>query len=302
MTALIGWMASPLHLFAQAGVDVDSLEAAINTDDLDGWDYLTAGIILVAAFIVSRVAKVAVRKAIERGGGDAFIGQLLGRLVGYLVVAIGLVYALDTLGIAAGPAIGALGIVGIALAFALQDLLENFVAGVLIQLRRPFTTGQEVVLADTEGTVAEIDARVVVLDTPDGEQVRIPSLQVVKNPIVNHTARGLRRSEIVVGVAYESDLRRCQQVLLDTVAGADGVDNSRDVEALVSEFGDSSINFTVRFWHEPSIRSAWHTRSAVGLAIHRAFEREGIEIPFPQRVVTMQADGAGDEATSGQVA
>ncbi len=282
-------------LRSQTDVDLTAIESAIDTSKLGTWDYVTACIIVVAGFALSRVAKLLVSKAIARGGADAFVGQLLGRFAGYLVMIVAVVYALDALGIAAGPAIGALGIVGIALAFALQDMLENFIAGVLIQLRRPFTAGQEVVIAEQEGTVVEIDARAVVLDTPDGERVRLPSSEVIKNPIVNHTVLGSRRTDLVVGVAYGTDLQRAATLAAEAVTDVDLVLTHRPVEALVTDFGDSSINLTVRFWHEPSIRGRWHARNEAALAIDRAYRKEGIVIPFPQRVVTMvPTESSGD--------
>jgi len=203
----------------------------------------------------------------------------------YLIVIFGSVYALGTLGISLGPILGALGIVGIALAFALQDILSNFVAGIIIQLQRPFASGDEIVVGDHEGRIIAVDTRTITMETPDGETVRIPSAEVIKNPIVNHTQRGRRRTTLQVGVAYGTDLEAATWVLVESVVGVEGVLENPPPEALVEAFGDSSIDFAVRYWHPPSIAALWRTRSAVAKAVQQGLAGAGIEIPFPQRVV-----------------
>jgi small conductance mechanosensitive channel len=147
------------------------------------------------------LARLVVKWLVSRSRTDDFLGDLIGRILSYVIVTFGLAYALDVFGIAIAPILGALGIAGIALAFALQDILENFVAGVILQARRPFTAGDEVVVSDQEGSVVSIDACTITLHTPDGETVKVPSALVIKNSIVNHTQIGRRRTTVDVGVA-----------------------------------------------------------------------------------------------------
>jgi small conductance mechanosensitive channel len=139
------------------------------------------------------LARLVVKWLVSRSRTDDFLGDLIGRILSYVIVTFGLAYALDVFGIAIAPILGALGIAGIALAFALQDILENFVAGVILQARRPFS--------DQEGSVVSIDACTITLHTPDGETVKVPSALVIKNSIVNHTQIGRRRTTVDVGVA-----------------------------------------------------------------------------------------------------
>lgn len=265
--------------------DLTTLTEAIDTSDLGPWDYGRAAIILVAAIVLGRAARFSIKRLLSRTRTDGFLGDLIGRIVSYIVVAFGLVYAFESLGIAVAPILGALGIVGIALAFALQDILENFVAGIILQLKRPFTAGDEIQSEAYEGTVTEIDARAVTIRTPDGETVRLPSAAVIKNAIVNHTENGRRRTTLMVGVAYGTDLDRAAQVTFDAVTAVEGVLATPEVEVYVEGFGDSSIDLAVRYWHLPSIAAAWRVRDHVARAVARSFAANGIEIPFPQRVV-----------------
>lgn len=274
-----------MHPDLIAQTDINDLSNALTGSGLGPWDYATAGLILVVAIVVGRILRTVIRRVVDRSRADNFLGDLAGRVANYLVLTFGLVYALETLGIAIGPILGALGIVGIALAFAFQDILENFVAGIILQVQRPFTSGDEILTVDHEGTITAVDARTITLRTPDGETVRIPSAEVLKNPIVNHSQYGQRRTTVDVGVAYDTDLDHAVITAMAAVEDADGVLGQPQPEVLVRGFGASSIDLAVRYWHEPSIADQWNTRNAVTKAIATAFEHQGINIPFPQRVL-----------------
>ncbi len=263
--------------------DIDRVTDVLGASTLRG--YVIAAIIIVAAVVIGRVARMAINRIVNPSRVDNFVGLFVGRLVNYLVLVFGLIYALETLGIAIGPILGALGIAGIALAFAFQNILENFVAGIILQLQRPFNSGDEVLTAGYEGVVTAVDARTITMETQDGEIVRIPSAEVIKQPIVNHTENGRRRSTVTVGIAYGTNLQRARTVALDAVGNVDTVLTRPEPEVLFERFGDSSIDLAVRFWHEPSIGDEWLARSDVGCALVEAFEAGAIEIPFPQRVL-----------------
>ncbi len=271
-------------MLQQSDIDGDVLADAFSPEGLTAWDWGIAGIIFAVAIVLSRVVKAVIVRVLRRRVDPALAG-LIGRLGGYLVLIVGFVYSLEGLGVQIGPVLGALGIAGIALAFALQDILENFVAGVLLQLQRPFTYGDQVSINDHEGTVHEIDTRLVTLITPAGETIKIPSATVIKSDINNYTAQGARRTTLPVGVAYGTDLRQATAVLEQAVRSVDGVLPTPATEVLLVGFGDSSIDYVVRFWHEPSIATFWKTRSAVTLAVNDALAGADITIPFPQRTM-----------------
>ncbi len=275
----------PFTSIVLATVDLEDLQTVVEPEPLGPWDYGRAVTILLVAVVAGLVSRAILRRAVANGRADNFLGDLVGRLVNYLFLTFGVIYALEVLGIAIGPILGALGIVGIAVAFAFQDILENFVAGIILQLQRPFNRGDEIVSAGHEGKVLAIDARTITMATPDGDTVRIPSAEVLKNPIVNHSQRGKRRTTVMVGVAYDSDLDRVTEVALDALAGVDELFRSPPPEVLVGNFGPSSIDVVIRYWHEPSIDDEWSARDLTTRAVMKAFRAEGISIPFPQRVL-----------------
>ncbi len=273
----------------QSEIDGDALAEALTGDGLDAWAWATAGIVFVVAIVLSRIAKMIVCRVLQRRL-DPSLAALIGRLLAYLIVIIGFVYALESLGIDIGIVVGALGLAGFALAFALKDILENFVAGVLLQLQRPFRYGDQVEINEHAGTIHDIDTRLVTMITPAGETVKIPSATVIKSDINNYTEQGGRRTTLPIGVAYGTDLRQAKAVLERAVAAADGVRSEPVPEVLLEGFGDSSIDFVVRFWHEPTIAVFWTTRSNVALAINDALAAADITIPFPQRTLWWAGD------------
>lgn len=266
-------------------------------DQLAGWT--KAVLVAGGGLALSRVVRVGIRRVLS-ARIDAVVADLIGRLVSYLVVALTFVYTLAAVGINIGPIIGALGIAGIALAFALQDVLENFVAGILLQIRRPFKYDDEITTGSSQGTVKSVDARSVTIFTPDGETVQLPASLVNKAPLINHSRRGARRSEIAVGVAYSTKLDEAIELLTDAAAQTEGVLGDPPPQTLVTGFGDSSIDLLIRFWHEPSIMARGQIVSRVALAIERATRVAGIEIPFPQQVIIGSSTSFGQSETKSE--
>jgi small-conductance mechanosensitive channel len=249
-------------------------------------DWIQAGVILLAGIVLAQLIRAVTARMVGSEEGELGVAHVVGRLVGYVVLAAALIWALDSLDVRLAPLLGALGIGGLAVAFAAQSILENFFSSIVLRSRRPFRRGDQITTGEHEGTVQEVNFRTVALRTYDGERVLVPCADVLSNPIVNHTAYGRRRTAITVGVAYGTDLRKAQHVLLEATAGVDGVLTApRAPEAWVEQFGESSIDFVLRFWHAPDIATEWRVRSNVAMAVNDALADAGIDIPFPQRVV-----------------
>ena len=261
----------------------EELELAL--EGLTAGDWISAGAIFLGAIVISRLVHRLVSRLVQRGEGGGQAARLMGRVFASLVVAVGFIYSLQVLGVRLAPLLGALGIGGLALAFAAQSILENVFASVLLQSRRPFRLGDQIETNDFEGTVEDVNFRTVVLRTYAGEKVLIPCSQVLNAAITNFTAKGVRRTTLEVGVAYDTDLELAQQVLLRAAAGVDGVRPQPAPEAWVEQFGESSIDFALRWWHPSDIATLWRVRSDVAMAVKTAFDDAGIEIPFPQRTV-----------------
>lgn len=245
------------------------------------------------AFLGSVVAAALVRRLLPRAldrDANRHVGVVLGRFLGLVIVAVGIVYAFGILGIRIGPLLGALGVGGVAIAFAAQDILQNLIAGVLLQIRRPLRVGEQVASGDHEGIVVDVNLRTTVLHTYDGLVVYLPNADVLKQAIVNYTRTPQSRTSLTVGLAYDTDLGAAREVLIQACLDADGVHAKPPPEVWVEEFADSSINLAVRFWHAADIASRWRVRSAVAVSAKRALDRAGMTIPFPQRVLWSAKD------------
>jgi small-conductance mechanosensitive channel len=250
--------------------------------DLTLGDWVAAVGIVLAGLLVAAVIQRIIRRLVAAEDGAHAAGMFLGRMAALLVGVGAFVYGLSGLGVRLAPLLGALGIGGLAVAFAAQSILANLFASVMLQIRRPFKRGDQIKTGDHEGTVLEVNFRTVVLRSFDGERVMIPSSQVLDNAIVNYTARGIRRSTLEVGVAYEADLAEAQRLMVEATRCAEGVLPHPLPEAWVEELGESTVDFSVRFWHAPDQVTMWRVRSNVAMEVKRALDGAEIALPYPQ--------------------
>lgn len=274
--------------------DAGEIVEVLTDDSLTGSDWLRAGGIIVGSLAVAIITNRIVRHVLAKTVGASFAAIITARLIGYALFLVGLVYALNSLGVRVGPLLGALGLGGLVLALALQSVVENFVGGVILQTRRPFTVGDTVRLDDHVGIVTDIDARTTVLQGLDGSAIRVPNGVVLSNSIVNLTRMPLRRSEVDVGVAYDTDLAHATRVITDA---ADRTRRAVDHPApltVLRRFGESSIDFRVYFWHESDVPAELVATHDLILAIHQALADAGITIAFPQMVLWQGHDADED--------
>jgi small conductance mechanosensitive channel len=225
---------------------------------------------------------------LRRARADVAVQRLVANLLRVLLVLLVILFALSVMGIEVGAVLAGLGLAGLALAFALQNILENFVAGMLILIRKPFRPGDQIESNDFSGTVEDIDLRVTRLRDFDDEIVLIPNATVFTEPIINLTRMGRRRTRVLVGIDYRDDHDRAQQVLATTVREVEGVLAEPEPEVLCIELGDSSVDFEVSYWTAPQMREVRFVRDRVLRACKSAVEAEGMTIPWPIR--TLAAD------------
>lgn len=274
-----------MTMLAAADLLAQSSDDAIIDEALTWSDWIQAGIIVGATIILSVVIARVVRRVLTHVVGPGFAATVTARLAGYLVFLVGLFYALTSLGVQVGPLIGAIGLGGLVLALALQKLVENFFSGLILQARRPFRMGDTALLGDHLGVVIDIDSRTTVLRGLDGAAVRLPNSDVAAGPITNLTSESLRRSELEVGVAYDTNLQAATECLMEALGQVQRVSAEPPAQALLTRFGSSSIDFTLYYWHGSDVPSELATRHDVILSVHQSFAAAGITIAFPQVVV-----------------
>lgn len=186
-----------------------------------------------------------------------------------------------------GKALTALGVGGVAIGFAFKDVFENFLAGILLLIREPFSVEDFIECEGIEGQVEEITIRDTHVRQTDGQLVVAPNAMFFKNPVTIRTARDVRRTTVICGIAYGEDVDAARDVIANAVRGVDAVrDDVRDVEIFAQEFADSSINFEVTWWTGSRPIDIRASRDKVVAAVKRALDDAGIEIPFPYRTLT----------------
>ena len=257
-----------------------------------------AVLIVIAAAFVARLVRGLVARVLHRAADRApqtkNVVDLLATIVYIAVLAAGTFVALSVLkldGVVTTLLAGA-GVVGLALGFAFQDIASNFIAGILMAIRNPFLVGEIIETNGYTGFVREISLRSTVVHTFQGQKVILPNAKVFGDPIVNFSALGERRIDLSCGVGYGDDLGHAQSVALEAVKSMDGLMEGKPVQLYYTEFGDSSINFTVRFW----VRYQAHpdfldAQSEAIKAIKTAFDRNGVTIPFPIRTLDFDPNG-----------
>ena len=247
-------------------------------------------VVFLVGFAVASVISRAFARGLDRTSTDPVVGRLLARIARTLLILGALLFALSVMGVAVGNAVTFLAVLGFAVGLAIQGILENFVAGIILLIRKPFRAGDQVIIGDHEGTVDDIDFRVTTITAYDGTTQLIPNGQVYANPIINLTGRGRRRSTLSVGVDYRDDHDAAREVIKAALDAVDGVLEEPSSEVLLTELGDSSVNFELRYWTAPDIRSVRHTQDRVLSAVKTAIEGAGMTIPWPIRTLVVDPD------------
>jgi small conductance mechanosensitive channel len=255
-----------------------------------------AAVVVAVAFLLARVFARLVGSAMERLSDNRQVTDLATTLTRTATVVAGLFAGLSILhldGVVTSLLAG-VGVVGLALGFAFQDIAANFMSGVLMALQRPFRVGDLIETGDHFGTVERVDLRVTRIRTMQGEDVLIPNREVYNNALINHTRTSERRIDIDVGVAYSDDLEQAGQVVETALRGLDESLDDRPVQVFFKEFGGSSINFSARFWIRSTSQAEYLSAQSKGIiAIKHALDDAGLSIPFPIRTLDFGAKDVG---------
>lgn len=249
---------------------------------------VAAALIIGVVFLAARLLRRATRRVLDRFSTYGQVNRLFASLVFLAAVGVGIFIALSVLGLskAVTALLTGVGILGLALGFAFQDITENFISGVLMAFRRPIEVGDIVEVDDYFGTVHEINLRSTIVQTFQGKHVFLPNSLVIKNPLVNYSRTDRLRIDLHCGVAYGDDLDKAERIAREAVRDVIGRDDSRDIELFYEEFGDSSINFVLQLWISYKRQTDFLASQSDAIKkLKKAFDENGITIPFPIRTL-----------------
>ncbi|MEM7636841.1 MAG: mechanosensitive ion channel family protein [Pseudomonadota bacterium] len=250
-----------------------------------------AFVVLVATWLLAKLVKALVGRALGRSSMRQSLRDLLKMLSGLGVWVLGLMSAAIVLFPNLTPAsmLAGLGIGSVAIGFAFKDTFENFLAGIIILLRREMRIGDYIDCEDLEGRVESIAIRETHIRQADGQLVIVPNSILFKNPLTIRTDQDQRRTTIICGIAYDEDVAQGREVIYKAVEGCKTViQDNHPVQIFAQEFADSSINFEITWWTGSKPVDIRTSRDEVVEAVKTALDNAGIEIPFPYRTMTFK--------------
>ena len=247
-------------------------------------------VVFIAMLYIGRWLGKLVRRMLKNKGRKNF-GDLLGAFTRYLITIAGIALSLTIMAPNLSPAdlIASLGVSSVAIGFAFQDILQNWLAGILILLRQPFEIGDQIVVQDFEGTVEKVQVRSTIIKTYDGQRVVIPNNTVYNNAVRVKTAHEFIRSQYDVGVGYDENYMEAMKILKETIEKVEGVTSEKPVETLVWDQADSWLTIRVRWWTKSDRASVVHVWSKVLHDTQKAMDDAGIDLPFPTQVEVQNA-------------
>jgi small-conductance mechanosensitive channel len=299
-TALAAWIVVTLNEFRIARPIFGTAKAILAYPLEIGQISVTLGSILLfiisvyVAFWVARTVRIVLRdEVLPKMDLPRGVGNSISSLSYYGLVLIGLLVALAAAGFETSQFALVFGALGIGIGLGLQNVVNNFVSGLILMFERPIQPGDVVEVSGTSGTVRDIGMRATTLTTFEGADVVVPNGTLLSEKLINWTLSDMnRRIEVEVGVAYGSDPRRVLSLLLEVAQGTPGI-SAAPVPAIVFKgFGPSSLDFSIRAWTDNF--GDWVTiRTEMTARVYEALAREGIEIPYPQQAVHIRSVSPG---------
>ena len=259
----------------------EEIEGLINTYVIP-W-----GINIVMAIVIYIVGKIVVNilisvfgKLMAKSKYDDMLVDFLKSILRALLMLFVIIAALNQLGVNTTSLVAILGAAGLAIGLSLQGSLQNFAAGVMLLVFKPFKSGDFIEAGGTMGTVKSIGIFSTVMTTPDNKEIIVPNGAIYSNNITNFSAKDTRRVDMVFGIGYGDDLLKAKQILEGMVTEDSRILSEPAPQVAVSELGDSSVNFVVRPWVNSG--DFWGVKFDFTEAVKLRFDQEGISIPFPQ--------------------
>ena len=283
-------------------MDIDKAYTLIS-DKLTDWanDFIKllpnialASLILVVGFFIAKLLKRIVNRMLSKVFDNETLYKLFSSIIYIFLLGIVIFTALSVLQLdkAVTSILAGAGILGLALAFAFQDIAANFMSGIFMSIRRPIAIGDVVKIQGYMGTIAEVNLRDTVIKTFEGQMVIIPNKTIFQSPIENYTTLGKRRIDLELGISYGDDLDLVKKVTLAAVKDIEGISTEDPTKMFFTSFGDSSINLVLQLWFSTRDDANFlEIRSQAIIAIKKAYDEEKISIPFPIRTLDFGIKG-----------
>jgi small-conductance mechanosensitive channel len=256
---------------------------------------LFAVVVLIATRYSAKLVKRLIRMGTDHLIRSISLQLLFEQIASVALWVLGILFACTLVfpSLRLGDIIGLLGLSSVAVGFAFQDIFKNFLAGILLLLNEPFRVGDQILINNYEGTVESITIRSTQIRTYQDERIVIPNAIVFTSPVQVLTHYASRRTDVKLGLDYNTALPDAQQILLDALKMVDGVLSNPSPEVDIVGFGDSTIDLVVRYWTFPQKKHVRRIQTSVMIALKQACDQANLNIPYPIRTVYFvdQPDG-----------
>lgn len=246
-------------------------------------DIVMAIILLLAGLWIIRVINRLVRKFFQRKEYDAALESFLQSFINIALKILLFVLVITQLGVESTSLVAVIGAAGLAIGLALQGSLANFAGGVLILVFKPFKVGDWISAQGVDGSVKEINIFYTKINTFGNQLAIVPNGQLSNDNVINYSAEETRKDNITVGIGYNSDIKKAKEILLQICKDQGDIKEDPEPQVVLAELGDSSVNLSLRYFAD--LDKFWAAHWYVMEEIKYRFDAEGIEIPFPQRVI-----------------
>ncbi len=244
--------------------------------------------------ILSSMAGRVVRTSLEvsKLKAPALLKEFFVNVATKVTMLVGFLIGLMVIDVPIAPLLAGIGVLGFVVGFALQDTLANFASGIMLLLYRPYDVGDFVTAGGVTGSVSSMSLVSTTLTTPDNQVEVVPNGKIWGDCITNVTANSTRRIDLVMGIGYDDDIDKAEKVIHEVVTSHPSVLKDPEPAIKLNELADSSVNFVVRPWVKTG--DYWPTRWDLLKQLKLAFDREGINIPYPQRDVHVKGGSLGN--------
>jgi small-conductance mechanosensitive channel len=272
--------------------------ASLLLDSLhDLWDGFVArlpsiitGLIILAVFyLAARLVRFLAARSLRKLKASEHSSKLISRFAYVGVMTVGGLVSLGVMGINAGALVASMGLVSVGIGFALKDVIENFLAGIILVLQRPFVVGEAVLVGDIEGIVEEVRVRDTIIRMYDGRQAFVPNAGIFRQAIVNNSRHRRRRVEFELSIPYAADVSSAMRAAAEALRGVKGALADPPPLVVLREFMESSVDLKAYFWIDPVEVNLLEAKSQAMEAVKEALAEAGIE--SPSHVITVRSDG-----------
>jgi small-conductance mechanosensitive channel len=240
-------------------------------------------------FLSKRISRAVIERLLNKYGTEKGVSHAIGTIFRYIFVFIGLIIIIQSTGVDLSAITILAGALGVGIGFGLQNITNNFISGIIILFERPIKVGDKVELPELNnltGDVVNISARSTTIITNDNIAIIVPNSKFISETVINWSYNDTKvRFNIPVGVSYKENPEVIKELLIEVARNHSGVLKNPPPDVLFDEFGDSSLNFTLRVFTTEHNRTPKILKSELYFSIFKKFKEKGIEIPYPQRDV-----------------